>query len=303
MEMDRILILTHNLPDGDAIGSALALATGLRQKGKQVRATWSGQLSSCYHILTDAYESQKFEPEHIISVDLAGPHLLPEETKKYADVIELAIDHHGTNTGFAQESLVVAKSASCAEIVMDVIEEFGGTITPYIGSCIYVGLSTDTGCFRFNNTTPESHMRAARLAMLGVDIANLNQLFFEQQARARIEIERLVLDGMEFTDDGRICFITITRELMEKTGCLESDIEGLASLPKSVEGVEAGITLRERPNGNWKISVRTKYLNAAKICAYFGGGGHTFAAGCECSGDPFDIKVAMTDILKREMNA
>ena len=146
-------------------------------------------------------------------------------------------------------------------------------------------------------------MRAARLAMLGVDISNLNQLFFEQKARARIEIERLVLDSMEFTEEGKICFITITREMMDKTGCLESDIEGLASIPRSVEGVEAGITFRERPNGNWKISVRTKYLNAAKICSYFGGGGHTFAAGCECSGDLFDIKVAMIDIIKREMNA
>ena len=90
--------------------------------------------------------------------------------------------------------------------------------------------------------------------------------------------------------------------MMEKTGCLESDIEGLASLPKSVEGVEAGITLRERPNGNWKISVRTKFLNAAKICSYFGGGGHTFAAGCECSGTPFDIKVAMCKLIKQEMS-
>ncbi len=303
MEMDRILILTHNLPDGDAIGSALALTAGLRQKGKTVRATWSGELSSCYSILTDAYEEEDFEPEHIISVDLAGVHLLPADTKKYGEMIDLAIDHHGTNTGFAKESLVVARSASCAEIIMDVIEEFGGTITPYIGSCIYVGLSTDTGCFRFNNTTPESHMHAARLAMLGVDISNLNQLFFEQKARARIEIERLVLDSMEFTEEGKICFITITREMMDKTGCLESDIEGLASIPRSVEGVEAGITFRERPNGNWKISVRTKYLNAAKICSYFGGGGHTFAAGCECSGDLFDIKVAMIDIIKREMNA
>ena len=303
MEMDRILILTHNLPDGDAIGSALALTAALRQKGKTVRATWSGELSSCYHVLTDAYADEEFEPDYIVSVDIAGVHLLPKETRDLGDKVDLAIDHHGTNSGFAKESLVIAKSASCAEIIMDVIEAFGGTVTPYIGSCIYVGLSTDTGCFRFNNTTPECHVRAAKLSMLGVDIANLNQLFFEQKSRARIEIERRVLDGIEFADEGRICFITITREMMEQTGCLESDIEGLASLPKSVEGVEAGITLRERPNGNWKISVRTKMLNAAKICSYFGGGGHTFAAGCECSGTPFDIKVAMCKLIKQEMNS
>ena len=303
MEMDKILILTHNLPDGDAIGSALALTAGLRQKGKKVRATWSGELSSCYHVLTDSYVDEDFVPEYIVSVDIAGTHLLPKETRHLGDRVDLAIDHHGTNTGFAKESLVIARSASCAEIVMDVITEFGGEITPYIGSCVYVGLSTDTGCFRFNNTNPESHMRAAQLAMLGVDIANLNQLFFEQKSRARIEIERRVLDGIEFTEGGKICFITITREMMDQTGCLESDIEGLASLPKSVEGVEAGITLRERPNGNWKISVRTKYLNAAKICSYFGGGGHTFAAGCECSGTPFDNKVAMVKLIKQEMDS
>lgn len=301
MEMDNILILTHKLPDGDTIGSALALTETLRAKGKRVRATWTGELSSCYSVLTGVYEDDLFEPDYIVSVDIAGVHLLPDDTKPLGDKIDLAIDHHGTNAGFAKETLVDATSASCCEIIYQIIQQLNVEITPYIGNCLYVGLSTDTGCFKFNNTTPASHLLAAKLDELGVDIARLNQLFFEQKSRARIEIERRVLNGMEFTANGQICLITITREMMEQTRCLESDIEGVAAIPKSVEGVEAGVTLRERPNGSWKISVRTKSLDASKICALFGGGGHKYAAGCECTGDAYDVKVALCRAIQEEM--
>ena len=106
---------------------------------------------------------------------------------------------------------------------------------------------------------------------------------------------------MEFTSGGKICIITITRNMLEETRCVESDIEGIATIPKAIEGVEAGITLREQENGNWKISLRTATLDAAEICAAFGGGGHLRAAGCECSGTPFEIKVALVAAINKRL--
>lgn len=301
LESDDILVLTHKNPDGDAIGSALAVCTALRSIGKRCNAAWTGPLSFSFGVITDTYEDMDFEPRFILAVDLASEGLLPDDTKQWAGKVDLCIDHHASNTGYAAASVVNGNSSSCAEMIMQLLPVLGAEFTTYIGECIYVGLSTDTGCFKYSNTNADSHINASRLALRGVDIARLNDLFFEQKTRGRIEIERLALDGMEFTRGGKICIITITREMMEAAGCIESDIEDLAGIPKSIMGVECGLTLKEQKNGNFKVSVRTKTLDASAICRAFGGGGHKRAAGCECSGTPFDIKVALVAVINHEM--
>ena len=299
---DDILVLTHKNPDGDAVGSALAVCAALRSIGKRCNAAWTGPLSAPFRILTDSYEEMEMEPRFILAVDLASQSLLPEDTKQWTGKIDLCIDHHASNTGYAACSVVNGRSSSCAEMIMDLLPVLGAEYTGYIGECIYVGLSTDTGCFKYSNTNADSHINASRLALRGVDIARINDLFFEQKTRGRIEIERLALDGMEFTFGGRICIITVTREMMEAAGCIESDIEDLAGIPKSIMGVECGITLKEQKDGSFRISVRTKTLDASAICRAFGGGGHIRAAGCECTGTPFDIKVALISVIRSEMD-
>lgn len=298
---DNVLVLTHKNPDGDAIGSGIAIANALRQKGKRCRVAWSGELASFFSLITRDYRGDDFaEPDFVLAVDLANTKLLPDETKEYADTVDMVIDHHATGVAFARETLLEPGASCCAEIIYKVISAMGCEITQQIANCIYVGLATDTGCFRYSNTTADNHILAAELVSLGVNIARFNEIIFGQKSRARVEIERRVLAGMEFTSGGRICIITITRSMLEETKCIESDIEGIATIPKAIEGVEAGITLREQENGNWKISLRTSDLDASEICSLFGGGGHLRAAGCECSGTPFEIKVALVaEINKR----
>ncbi|MBP0970325.1 MAG: bifunctional oligoribonuclease/PAP phosphatase NrnA [Oscillospiraceae bacterium] len=299
---DNILILTHKNPDGDAIGSGIAIAQALQQKGKHCRVAWSGELASFYTLITRDYRPDAFAaPEFVLAVDLASNRLLPNETAKYADCIDMVIDHHATSVEFAKETLLEADASCCAEIIHKVITAMGCEVTTGIANCIYVGLATDTGCFRYSNTTAENHILAAELVSRGVNIALFNELIFGQKSRARIEIERRALAGMEFTSNGKICIITITRSMLEETNCIESDIEGIATIPKAIEGVEAGVTLREQENGNWKISLRTATLDASEICSVFGGGGHLRAAGCECSGTPFEIKVAMVAAINRRL--
>lgn len=301
---DNILILTHKNPDGDAIGSAMAIDKGLRQKGKRCRVTWSGELASYFSLITEGYAPDGFEePDFILAVDLANTRLLPDETQCYSDMVDMVIDHHATSTAFAKETLLEAEASCCAEIIVKVLIQMGCEITKEIASCVYMGLATDTGCFRYSNTTAENHLLAAKLVTLGVDIARFNELIFGQKSRARVEIERRVLAGMEFTSAGRICIITVTRAMIEETGCIESDLEGIATIPKAIEGVEAGITLREQENGNWKISLRTATLDASEICSLFGGGGHRRAAGCECSGTPFEIKVALVAAINKRLES
>ena len=299
---DDILVLTHKNPDGDAIGSALAVCAALRSIGKRCNAAWTGPLSAPFRVLTDSYEDVEMEPRFLLAVDIASESLLPDDTKQWAGMIDLCIDHHASNTGYAACSVVNGSSSSCAEMIMDLLPVLGAEFTEYIGECIYVGLSTDTGCFKYSNTNADSHITASRLAVRGVDIAKINDLFFEQKTRGRIEIERLALDGMEFTYGGRICIITVTRKMMEAAGCIESDIEDLAGIPKSIMGVECGLTLKEQKDGSFRISVRTKTLDASAICRAFGGGGHIRAAGCECTGTPFDIKVALISVIRSEMD-
>ncbi len=302
LKADNILILTHKNPDGDAIGSGIAIAHALRQKGKKCRVAWSGELASYFSLITDSYTADWFsEPGFVLAVDLANARLLPDETSCYADKVDMVIDHHATSVPFAAETLLEAAASCCAEIIIKVILAMGCEVTAEIANCIYVGLATDTGCFRYSNTTADNHLLAARLVSLGVDIAKFNEEIFGQKSRARVEIERRALAGMEFTSGGKICIITITRSMLEETKCIESDIEGIATIPKAIEGVEAGITRREQENGNWKISLRTASLDASEICSIFGGGGHLRAAGCECSGTPFEIKVALVAAINKRL--
>ncbi len=303
-QADDILIITHKNPDGDTLGCGFAMWAALTSLGKRARVANDGIIPARYTFMTDEYEKRAvadFEPRFILCVDTAALKLAGETMYEYAQRADLCIDHHGTNEFYAKQTLVDAESASACEIVGLVIDELGAQYTPYIASCLYAGVSTDTGCFRYSNTTASSHRFAARLFDSGIDFSTLNRLLFETKSRARAMLEQMAVASMEFALDGKLAFITVTREMMSRAGCDPSDIEGITPIPRMIEGVDAGVTLRELQNGNWKVSVRTVSLDAAKICSGFGGGGHVRAAGFECSGSAYDVKCAVTETVKQEL--
>ena len=150
-----------------------------------------------------------------------------------------------------------------------------------MASCIYTGVSTDTGCFKFRNTTARSFYIAGVMKDLGADTESINEVMFEIKTRGELELERRMLEKMDYYLDNRLAVAVITQKMYEQTGTSEDECEYIASIPRQVAGVMVGITIRERKNGTWKASVRTKPpVNAAEICAEFGGGGHVNAAGC-----------------------
>lgn len=213
------------------------------------------------------------------------------------------IDHHGSNSGYAYETLVDDHAAAAAELLTTLIPEMGAKITPEIASCLYTGVATDTGCFRFSNTTAETHKAAAALIEAGADVERLNERLFESRSHARVIAERMALESLEFYYDDRCALICLTWDQIQAAGVAGAELEDLTSLPRSIEGVEVGLTLRQQKDGSFKISVRTGHdTNACNIARRLGGGGHPRAAGCEISGNPDNAKHAILEEVKKELD-
>lgn len=285
LSKDKILILTHRSPDGDTIGSGYALAMALRKLGKSVKVDCTDPFPEKYSYFTDKLEKLEFDEEFVVSVDIADTKLLGEKLSDYADKIDLCIDHHGSNTKYAKEYYVEASAAAAAQVIAKLIRLMNVEFEKDIANAIYTGITTDTGCFRYTNVTAETHRIAADMIDCGAESGMINRLMFETKSRSRLEIERRVMDSIQFYLDGRCAIAYATIDMMKESGAVDNDMEGVSSLPRQIEGVMAGITLREKNNGKFKVSVRTTdELDASAICANFGGGGHKAAAGCMITG-------------------
>ncbi len=295
---DNILILIHRFPDGDALGCSYALCSALQSMGKKCKIGCADDVPQKFGYVKKVIVEQDFEPEYFVAVDVAASHLLGKLEQVYGDMVDLRIDHHGKSTPFAKENYVEPKSASCAEIIYLLIKEMGVNITPEMADCLFTGVSTDTGCFKFSNVTSRTHKIAAELMELGCNSAEICKVMFDTKSKSRIAIEKAVLDNLRFEFNGLCAIVTISLDMLAKTNAQEDDIDGISSLPRQIEGVEAGITLREIKSGEYKISFRTSdRFNAAAIAEKFGGGGHSAAAGCSISGNESDV----VDTLLKEV--
>ncbi len=275
-------ILTHNYPDGDCIGSAFALAHALKQIGKNARVITTDRLKKFEFIFSE-FNEKDFESGYVISTDVADEKLLGSNRKAYEGKIDLCIDHHRNNRVNAPHKYVEENSAAAGEIIFELIPLLGAEYTKEIANCLYTAISTDTGCFRYTNTTSRTMRIAADLIDLGCDSAYINKVMFETKSKARIELERKILENMIFCADDKCAIIYTTLKMTEGLG--DDETEGIASIPRQIEGVKMGITIREKEK-DYKISVRTNGdVDASAFCGRFGGGGHIAASGCTLKGD------------------
>lgn len=282
-EHDNYLILTHANPDGDTLGSAYGLSMLLEQLGKRATVLCPDEVPEKYHYFTDLVGQRAPRMNNtVIAVDVADTALLGRLEEKYKGQIELCIDHHCSNTLYAAATYLDSDAAANCECIYSLAVAFHIEVGHSMALALYTGISTDTGCFRFSNTTAKTLRIAADLMECGIDTAEINRVMFETKSRVRVELERIALDGMEYHFDGRCAILTITREMIECTGCREDDLEGITALSRSIEGVIVGVTLREKTDGSFKASVRTyPPVDASEICKRLGGGGHLRAAGCQ----------------------
>lgn len=282
---DDILVLCHASPDGDTLGAAGALVRGLRALGKRAWAACGDEVGGKYRYLVEGLLAGGEAPAHVLSVDVATPELLGPLEKEYAAAIELAIDHHGSHKPFAKESWVDPKAAAACELLYQLLKELGAPIDKPMADCLYTGLTTDTGCFRYTNVTPLTHRIAAELLELGADAGEINRRMFECKPKAQVEAEKRILAGMEFFFEGKCAMVQVPQSVYKDTGAQASDLEGVASLPRQIEGVLVGVTLKEKEDGRVKASLRSNPpVSACAICEKFGGGGHKYAAGCTFEG-------------------
>ena len=280
---DNYEILTHKYPDGDCLGCGYALCAALRQLGKNANVITTDKPKN-FTFITSAIEDMSFAPAFTVSVDVADEKLLGANEEKYRGKIDLCIDHHGSNVVSAPCKYVDANAAAAGEIIFVLLKELGVQFTKYIADCLYTALSTDTGCFRYVNTTSATMRIAAELLDMGCDSAYINRVMFETKTKRRMELEREVLRNMLFCAEDRCAIVYTTLKMVEGMG--DDETEGIASIPRQIEGVQLGITVREKEGGEYKISARTHGdVNACAFCKQFGGGGHIGAAGCTLHGD------------------
>lgn len=297
---DNFAILTHASPDGDCLGSGYALMQVLNCIGKRAMVVCPDEIPNKFSYF--AAGTEEFEYDTIISVDVADEQLLGEKKEEFSGKIELAIDHHASNCGFAKALYLDTNAAAACECIYDIANELGVKINHGIAAALYTGIATDTGCFKFSNTTPKTHRIAAELIELGVDFAEINRAMFDTKSRARLEIERMALDNADYLFDGKAVCLCVSHKMIEESGCTDSDLDGLSVIARSVEGISVAATMREKKPNFYKISLRTyDGIDASAICGLFGGGGHKAAAGCTISGNETEVKEKLYSAINKAL--
>jgi phosphoesterase RecJ-like protein len=277
------------------VGAGMALREILRIMGKKSRVECCEEIPSRYDFIAkspDFPDDDEYEPDIVISVDIADPKLLGCLREKYDGKIRLCIDHHISNTDYAESTLLYPKSSAACEVIYYVAKELGVELNEFIASCIYTGMATDTGCFKFDNTTPECHEIAADLIRnYNIRYAAINRAMFDVKSMGRIKAECVLMSEMEYLHDGKIVIGCITEEMIKKNGIDSSELDGCAGLTLQSENVEVGVLLKEREPDVFKVSMRSAGdVNVSEICGFFGGGGHIKASGCLIKGELSDVK-------------
>ena len=281
LERDQFLILTHLRPDGDTIGCAAGLCQALREQGKTAYVLENADATS---LLTPYLEGltapQDFSPAFVVAVDLAARSLFPKNAQRYLERVDLTIDHHPSQEFYAQNTCLDAKRAACGELIYDIVRQWG-PLSQRTALPLYVALATDCGCFVYSNTNASAHRVAAALMETGIDVYPINRLHFRSKSLKRLKLEGQLTAGMELRDNGETALVFLTRAMIDEIGADERDMDNISAFVGQIKGVKNGVTLKETVDGQIKISVRTDPgdLNASKVCALLGGGGHAAAAG------------------------
>lgn len=292
---DNFLILMHGSPDGDTVGCGTALCAALQQLGKKARLECPDPIPKKFRYMYREITEQMFEPETIVTVDVADPKLL-YGLSDVGEKAHLCIDHHVSNTEYAERLLLAPEYAAAAELMFELLSTIPGLkITYAIADSLYTGIATDSGCFKYSNTSPQTHVYAAELMKLGADITPINTVMFDTKSQGRLKLEQTVLSNIRYYSGGRIAVIDVTQSLIDSLDDIDSeDVGALSSLPKQIQGVDIGICIKEKKPGLIKVSMRSsENADVAAIAKQFGGGGHARAAGCsfECPMDEVEKKV------------
>jgi phosphoesterase RecJ-like protein len=297
----RFVVASHQRPDGDAIGSAMAMALALGEMGKEAT------------VVTDAIPPVFLQPFPRVDTIRVTPEVT--ETFDAALVMECSelrrtgvrglerspvmnIDHHPGNTGYGTVNWIDESAAACGQMVFLLIEALGVRLTPEIATHVYLAILTDTGSFHFSHLTAETYDVARRCVATGADPQWIARTHYDSNSLARVRIFGAVMNGMVIVDEGRVALLHITRQLMSDLGGTNDDLEGLINFPLTVKDIEAVAFFKEVGDDDWRVSLRSKgTVDTGAIARQHGGGGHTNAAGCSASGKIDDVQRLFSQLL------
>lgn len=299
---DNYIILTHASPDGDTLGAAYALYYGLKEIGKTAGVICPDLIPAKYSYFAVTTDHITDNNATVVAVDVADKKLLGALEETFGDRVSLCIDHHISNTHFADNLLLDYGASAACEIMYELLNKLKVNINDVTAKALYTGIATDTGCFKYSNVTSKTHIIVSELFDYNINAAEINRLMFDTKSKKLLELEKMVLDTAEYHFDSKCMLLCVTDEMQKKTGCSGPDLESIAIISRSVEGVKAGITIKQTDDCQFKISLRTfDPLDASRICGKLGGGGHKGAAGATLEGSLEQVKEKILEAVRREM--
>jgi bifunctional oligoribonuclease and PAP phosphatase NrnA len=312
----RFLLTTHINPDGDGLGSEVAVAQWLRSMGKTARMLNDSLVPTAYLFLTRGETFEAFEPElaesrfgesdAVIVLDTSNRQRLGR-LGLILDRLKLpvaVVDHHVTHAGFGKVNVIEPEASSTGEIVYDLIRESGAEITPGIAEALYVALMTDTGSFRYSNTDSHAHRMAADLLSHGLDPQKIHAQVNSHASAGRLRFFGEVLSRLELLENGRLVVLEASPEQFQVHGLSGSDTEGLVDMPRSISGVDVVALFSEVEPGKVKVSLRsTGRIAIDQVCARLGGGGHPHAAGVLLRGTRAEARARVLPDLAQRLAA
>lgn len=300
---DHILITAHLHPDGDAIGSTLAAAWICKALGRSVTLVNDSQVSERYLFLPDADQiqlakeiDQKFK--YVLALDCADEHRVGDVRHLYAEEVQICnIDHHVTNDLYGKVNIVLADTSSTVEILMDWIEELGLELDSTIATYLYTGLLTDTGGFRYSNTSPKVLMQAAKLVSVGIQSHLIADRLLETVSFRELQLLQVALSTLKLSPDRKVAWMVLTQEDFEQCGATSDDIGDIVNYARNIEGVDVGVLFREEVD-HIKVSFRSReFVDVGEVAKLFGGGGHARASGCSIDGESSEIEKKVLDAI------
>ncbi|MHB1420204.1 MAG: DHH family phosphoesterase [Bacillota bacterium] len=304
-----VLIASHIFPDGDAIGSTIALALALARQGKKVIAVNGDPVPHMFKYLkgSDKIILPCFVddvPEVVVMVDCTDQDRVGDELaeKLRPAKVLINIDHHISNGLFGDYRLIKPEAAATGELIYQLLQRMHVDIDSDIATALYAALATDTGSFRYDNTSAETHRITASLLEKGVDLGQSREYLWERKPLTGLLLLEKVLATLTVTADGTVAWVTLTKEEADGLGAVNEDCEGFIEYPRSVAGVEIGMFFREIEDGLVKVGFRSKrYANVNRLAATFDGGGHLRAAGCTIKGSMDQVVREVVDAARKEL--
>ncbi|MGN1327291.1 MAG: bifunctional oligoribonuclease/PAP phosphatase NrnA [Clostridia bacterium] len=290
----EVIIYYHRNPDGDAIGSAYALAVALQSKGIKANVNYDNGIPSVFQYLTDKFKGDLLNEPVAIAVDSVSNKRLGTYEQM---PIMFCIDHHENNTINAEYSYIEEDTSSCSEIILKLIIAMEVKINPYIADLLYTGILTDTSCFRAIHTNSASIITAGKLADYGANVTDIARRNFMSKTPERMQLESILCGSLHYSCDYNIVSGIITFEDYQKTKVDDIELKDIPMILDQIKNIKICIVIRENRLGNCRISLRTSNeFNAAEICRNFGGGGHSTAAGCDIEGNPEVVRKRIEEV-------